>query len=116
MRSVIYSAPPRLLTSLCGHPQHPPRTTTPLHPPFFVRAHKMAWFDFSSGEEEQLSYVRLLTEGLAFPEGVGRLAAEAGVALPKVSPEDIARGHRQRTLYHVLELEAKFFQTSLASP
>lgn len=85
-------------------------------PSFFVNDQKMAWFDFSSGKNGNIFDFVMLTEGLTFPEAVERLAAEAGVPLPKVSPEDIAREQRQRTLYDVLELAAKFFQTSLASP
>src|SRR6266851_7535975 len=84
-------------------------------PSFFVNDQKMAWFDFSSGKNGNIFDFVMLTEGLTFPEAVERLAAEAGVPLPKVSPEDIAREQRQRTLYDVLELAAKFFQTSLAS-
>src|SRR6266853_5185982 len=84
-------------------------------PSFFVNDQKMAWFDFSAGKNGNIFDFVMMTEGLPFPEAVERLAAEAGVPLPKVSPEDIAREQRQRTLYYVLELAAKLFQSSLAS-
>jgi DNA primase len=84
-------------------------------PSFFVNDQKMAWFDFSSGKNGNIFDFVILTEGLTFPEAVERLAAQAGVPLPKVSTEDLEREQRQRTLCEVLELAAKFFQTSLAS-
>ena len=44
-----------------------------------------------------------------------RLAAQAGMPLPKVSHDDEAREQRQRTLYDVLDLAAKYFEATLAS-
>jgi DNA primase len=57
----------------------------------------------------------MLTEGVTFPEAVERLAQMAGVALPKVSHEDQQRDARRKTLHDVMELAAKFFETTLAS-
>jgi DNA primase len=39
----------------------------------------------------------------------------AGVALPKVSHEEQVRDQRRKTLYDVMDLAAKFFETTLAS-
>ena len=39
----------------------------------------------------------------------------AGVALPKVSAEDQQRDARHKTLYDIMDLAAKFFETTLAS-
>lgn len=55
------------------------------------------------------------TEGLSFPEAVEKLAGEAGVELPKWSPEDEARAEKKKSLYDVIEAAAKFFQEQLAS-
>ena len=57
----------------------------------------------------------MMTEGVSFPEAVERLAAQAGMALPKVSQEDEAREQHRRTLHDVIELAAQFFQATLAS-
>src|SRR6201993_4349916 len=84
-------------------------------PSFFVNDQKMAWFDFSSGKNGNIFDFVMATEGVSFPEAVERLAVLAGVPLPKVSHEDDVREHRRRTLHDILELAAKFFQTSLAS-
>ena len=56
-------------------------------PSFFVNDQKMAWFDFSSGKNGNIFDFVMLTEGLTFPEAVERLAAQAGMPLPKVSRE-----------------------------
>ena len=84
-------------------------------PSFFVNDQKMAWFDFSSGKNGTIFDFVMLTEGLSFPEAVERLAAEAGMPLPKVSREDQAFDERRRTLNDIVELAAKFFEATLAS-
>jgi DNA primase len=55
------------------------------------------------------------TEGLSFPEAVENLASFAGVPLPKTTQEAEMREQRHRTLYDVLELAAKFFESTLGS-
>ncbi len=84
-------------------------------PSFFVNDQKEAWFDFSSGKNGSIFDFIMLTEGVAFPEAVERLAQLAGVPLPKVSHEDQARDARRKTLHDVMELAAKFFEATLAS-
>src|SRR3954452_2317647 len=78
-------------------------------PSFFVNDQKQAWFDFSSGKNGSIFDFVMATEGLSFPEAVERLAAMAGMPLPKISREDEARDARRKTLYEVMELAAKFF-------
>jgi DNA primase len=75
----------------------------------------MAWFDFSSGKNGNIFDFVMMTEGLTFPEAVGRLAGEAGLALPTISREEEARDERRKTLNDVMELAAKFFEATLAS-
>src|SRR5271169_6759023 len=53
------------------------------------------------------------TEGLSFPEAVERLAGEAGVELPKWTPDDEAREAKRKTLYDVVELACVFFEEQL---
>jgi DNA primase len=83
-------------------------------PSFFVNDQKEAWFDFSSGKNGSIFDFIMLTEGVTFPEAVERLAQMAGVALPKVSQEDQQRDARRKSLYDVMDLAAKFFETTLA--
>jgi DNA primase len=84
-------------------------------PSFYVNDQKMAWFDFSSGKNGSIFDFVMLTEGLSFPEAVERLAAEAGMPLPKISREDEAREQRRRTLHEIVELAAVFFEAALAA-
>jgi len=53
------------------------------------------------------------TEGLNFPEAVEKLAAEAGVELPKWTPEDEAREEKKKSLYDVIAAAASFFEAQL---
>jgi len=53
------------------------------------------------------------TEGMSFPEAVEKLAAEAGVELPKWSPDDEARETRRKSLYDIIELAAQFYHDQL---
>src|SRR5215831_6262947 len=84
-------------------------------PSFFVNDQKMAWFDFSSGKNGSIFDFVMMTEGLTFPEAVERLAAQAGIPLPKVSPAEEARDERRKTLHDIVELAAEFFEATLAS-
>ena len=53
------------------------------------------------------------TEGLSFPEAVERLAGEAGVELPKWSPQDEEREEKKKSLYDVVEAACGFFEDQL---
>ena len=53
------------------------------------------------------------TDGLIFPEAVERLAGEAGVELPKWTPEDEAREAKRKSLYEIAELACAFFDAQL---
>jgi DNA primase len=52
-------------------------------------------------------------EGLSFPEAVEKLAGEAGVELPKWTPEDEAREEKKKSLYDVIGTAAAFFEAEL---
>jgi len=53
------------------------------------------------------------TEGLTFPEAVEKLAGEAGVELPKWTPEDEAHEERRKSLYEIIEAACIFFEEQL---
>ncbi|MDX2203955.1 MAG: DNA primase [Hyphomicrobiaceae bacterium] len=82
-------------------------------PSFFVNDNKGAWFDFSSGQNGDIFKFLMLTEGVSFTEAVERLAEEAGVALPKATPEDRAVYDQRDRLLAVLEASARFFVQQL---
>jgi DNA primase len=84
-------------------------------PSFFVNDGKAMWFDFSSQKNGNIFDFVMLTEGVSFPEAVERLAAQAGVPMPVFSREAEEREERRKTLYDIVELAAKFFETTLAA-
>jgi DNA primase len=82
---------------------------------FFVNDQKGSWFDFSAGRNGDIFAFVMETEGVAFPEAVERLAAMAGVPMPRMTEEAEAQEQRRRTLHDVIELAAKFFEATLAA-
>ena len=82
-------------------------------PSFTVNDQKGFYHCFSSGKHGDQFRFLMETEGVTFPESVERLAAMAGLPLPKVSAEDEKREERRKTLYEVVELAATFFEESL---
>src|SRR5271167_3464319 len=82
-------------------------------PSFFVNDQKMAWFDLSAGKNGNIFDFVMETEGLSFPEAVERLAGEAGLSLPRASPEAEAQEQRRAGLHDALSLAADFFAATL---
>ncbi len=83
-------------------------------PSFFVNDQKGSWFDFASGQNGDVFKFVMLTEGLSFPEAVERLAQEAGLPLPKVSPMASAREDERARLYALMDAALAFFAGQLA--
>ncbi len=84
-------------------------------PSFTVNNEKGFYHDFSSGKHGSIFDFVMETEGVSFPEAVERLAQMAGIAVPAPSPEAEAREERRKTLHDIVELAARFFETTLAS-
>lgn len=82
-------------------------------PSFYVNDQKGFYHCFSSGKHGDQFRFLMETEGVSFPEAVERLAGEAGLALPKVSVEEVQRAEKAKSLYDVMELAAKFFEAQL---
>ncbi|CAN5141407.1 DNA primase [soil metagenome] len=82
-------------------------------PSFFVNDQKASFFDFSSGKNGDIFKFVMETEGLSFPEAVEKLAAEAGVALPKITHEAQVQEEKRKGLHEVVELAARFFEAEL---
>ena len=90
--------------------------TSEKSPSFFVNDQKQAWFDFSSGQNGNIFDFLMRTQGLSFPDAVERLASEAGLSLPTVSPEAARQEQKRTSLQDVVEEAARFFEASLQSP
>ncbi len=83
-------------------------------PSFYVNDQKGFYHCFSSGKHGDIFDFLMETEGLSFPETVERLAADAGVALPKASAESVREEKRRAGLHEVMELATGFFQKEFA--
>src|SRR6185437_5508062 len=84
-------------------------------PSFTVNDLKGFYHCFASGEHGDIFTFLMKTEGLEFPEAVERLAAEAGVPMPKQPERNIAEEDQRDRLYRLLEASAAFFEESLRS-
>jgi DNA primase len=84
-------------------------------PSFTVNDQKGFFHDFSSGKHGDIFGFVMETEGVTFPEAVERLAGLAGVPMPKLDKAEEAREEKRKTLHDIVDLAAKFFETTLAA-
>jgi DNA primase len=82
-------------------------------PSFKVENERHAYKCFGCGAGGDAFKWLVETEGLSFPEAVEKLAAEAGVELPKWSPDEEAREQKRKSLYEIVELAAQFYEAQL---
>ncbi|MEZ5924354.1 MAG: DNA primase [Hyphomicrobiaceae bacterium] len=85
-------------------------------PSFTVNDHKGFYHCFATGEHGDIFTFLMKTEGLAFPEAVERLAEEAGVAMPKPSPELVRQAGEYDRLAAASEAAAAYFEARLKTP
>ena len=86
-------------------------------PSFFVNDQKGFYKCFASGEHGDIFTFVMKTEGLEFVEAVERLAADAGVTLPKPEPRsqrDVEQVDERARMLALVEASAKFFEAQLA--
>lgn len=82
-------------------------------PSFFVNDQKGFYHCFASGEHGDIFTFLMKTEGLSFPEAVERLAAEAGVPLPRVSDADTRKEDQRARVQSAVAAAADFFEAQL---
>ena len=82
-------------------------------PSFTVSDDKGFFHCFGCGAHGDVIGFVMRDEGLAFPEAVEKLAGEAGLEIPKTTPQQHARAEEQLSLYTVLEAAANFFKSEL---
>jgi len=97
------------LTGLC--PFHNEKT-----PSFTVSEDKGFFHCFGCGAHGDVIGFVMRDDGLAFPDAVERLAEEAGLEMPRQSPQQQAREQAQVSLYAVMEEAAKWFEKQLREP
>ncbi len=82
-------------------------------PSFTVNDERGSYHCFSSQNHGDIITFLIETQGMSFPEAVESLASDAGLDLPKSSPEDAAREQQIKGLAEACEAAADFFQKSL---
>ncbi len=98
----------REYTGLC--PFHNEKT-----PSFTLNEDKGFYHCFGCGAHGDVMGFVMQTEGLSFPEAVERLAGEAGLEVPRPTPEARAAAARQATLLEALEAAALWFEQQLTT-
>ena len=71
-------------------------------PSFTVSEDKGFYHCFGCGAHGDVIGFVMRAEGLSFPEAVERLAGEAGLQVPRASPEERATARRRADLYEVV--------------
>ena len=83
-------------------------------PSFKVENERRAYKCFGCGAGGDAFKWLMETEGLTFPEAVEKLAGEAGVELPKWSPEDEAREEEQEIALRNRRAGGAFYEDAIA--
>ncbi|HEY3637379.1 MAG TPA: DNA primase [Rhizomicrobium sp.] len=105
-RSVKLSRRGHIFWGLC--PFHKEKS-----PSFKVEAERRNYKCFGCGAGGDAFKWLMETEGLLFPEAVERLAQDAGVELPKWTPQDETREQQKKSLYSAIETATEFFEQQL---
>ena len=84
-------------------------------PSFTVSPAKQIYYCFGCGEGGNIFKFMMKIENLTFPEAVAKLAAKAGVSLPKkeLSKSEKERLARLQRLYKINDLAARYYQKVL---
>jgi DNA primase len=85
-------------------------------PSFTVNDQKGFYHCFSSGEHGDIVTDLMKTQNLGFPEAVERLAEEAGLEVPRATPEEAQKFKRRATLQDAVEFATHFYEQKLRSP
>src|SRR3954451_17852328 len=85
-------------------------------PSFYVVEDKGFFHCFGCGVHGDAIGFVMRADNLDFIEAVERLAGEAGIAVPKATPQERERAQRQKTLLDALEAAAEFYEAQLWGP
>ena len=96
-------------TGLC--PFHNEKT-----PSFTANDDKGFYHCFGCGAHGDIISFAMETEGLSFPEAVEKLAAVAGLEVPRESPQERERAQDRASLQQVMEQACAWFENQLTQP
>ena len=107
-RSVKLVRRGREFAGLC--PFHHEKTAS-----FYVVEDKSFFHCFGCGAHGDAIGFVMRNENLDFIEAIEKLAGEAGLAIPRATPQERERAQQQKTLLGALEAAAAFYEAHLAS-
>ncbi len=82
-------------------------------PSFTVNDEKGFYHCFATGEHGDIFTFLIKVEGISFPEAVEKLAGEAGVELPKETPQMQQQSDQRARLREITQASCTFFQQAL---
>lgn len=85
-------------------------------PSFYVVEDKSFFHCFGCGAHGDVIGFVMRNDNLDFIEAIEKLAGEAGLAVPRATPQERERAQQQKTLLGALEAAAAFYEARLVSP
>jgi DNA primase len=85
-------------------------------PSFYVVEDKSFFHCFGCGAHGDAVGFVMRNHNLDFLEAIEKLAGEAGLAVPRATPQEREWAQQQKTLFGALEAAATFYETCLVSP
>ena len=82
-------------------------------PSFTVDDNRRSYHCFATGQHGDIIKFLTETEGLTFPEAVEKLAGEAGLEIPKSSPEAAQQAEHRKGLVEACDAAAAYFRSQL---
>ncbi len=85
-------------------------------PSFTINDQKGFYHCFGCGAHGDVVGFTMQYENLGFMEAVEQLAAQAGLDVPKATPQEREKSERQKTYYEILDICTKWFEDQLFAP
>lgn len=85
-------------------------------PSFTVNEEKGFFHCFGCGAHGDIIGFEMRAHHMSFPEAVEKLAAEAGLDVPKATPEERIREERRASLHDAMEAACAFYEKQLRQP
>ena len=85
-------------------------------PSFYVNDEKGFYHCFGCGAHGDVIGWTMQYENRSFPEAIEQLAAQAGLEMPKLSPEAHKQAEKEKSLYQLMTDTAAFFEDQLHAP
>jgi DNA primase len=85
-------------------------------PSFTVNDDKGFFHCFGCGAHGDVIGFSMRIDNLSFPEAIEKLAGEAGLEMPRYTPQERERAQRQQSLHEVVEAACRWFEAQLQAP